>query len=185
MRTMDDDAFQAWLAEGGIENRARTPGALVLAFPGAREHPRTWPAPGDTDALRRWLAALVRAASPEGPWWLRRRYGPAWWSDEAGLPNAKALDRASSVTDVPRGFRGALGFDADEAERMMGVLESYATWEWGMGEDLWLVPADRSCLVLLCHDEEVHVACASAERLAAFAEVVREHSGTGRSVGGR
>lgn len=167
MRTMDDAAFLAWVTEGEIEDRTRPGGALRLDFSAGRT--RTWPAPDDADALARWLETIVRASSAEGPWWVRRRYGPGWWPGEHGAPPSPELERAASAAGVPRGFAGALGFAAEERDALLALLRSYATWEWGMGEDLYLVPDDRACIALLCHDEEVHVTCATAERHDAFA----------------
>jgi hypothetical protein len=172
MQRMDDARFLAWVTEGGIEDRSRSEANLHLDFPGELRHGRTWPAPDDPDALARWLGAIVRAASPDGPWWVRRRYGPGWWPGEDGAPPSPELERAAAAAGVPRGFAGALRFGADEWDAMAALLESYATWEWGMGEDLFVIPEDRSCIVLLCHDEEAHVNTPTRERLDAFARAV-------------
>jgi len=172
MERMDDARFLAWVAEGGIEDRSRSAATLHLDYPKAVRRGRTWPAPDDPDALARWLDAVVRAASPDGPWWVRRRHGPGWFPGESGAPPSAELERAASALDLPRGFAGALGFGSDNRDALLALLRSYATWEWGMGEDLYLIPDDRSCLVLLCHDEEVHVTCASPERLDAFAAAI-------------
>lgn len=168
METMDDAAFAAWLAEGAIDNRHREPGRLYFAFRGADGVHWTMPAPDDAEDLHRWLADVVRAASADGPWWLRRRYGGGWWPGEGGTPESAELERAASAAGVPRGFEGALGFGADEREALLALLASYATWEWGMGEDLFLVPYDRSCAVMFCHDEEFHLHAPTRERLDAF-----------------
>ena len=169
MTTMDDAAFLAWLAEGGIGNGARLPGRWHPSFADAKGLTRTWDAPDDAAARRRWLETIVDAASADGPWWLRRRYGPEWRSD--GAPE---MERAATAAGVPPGFAGALGFDASERETMTALLASFATWTWGMGEDLYLFPADRSCIVHLCHDEEVHVSAATRERLDAFAAAMTD-----------
>jgi hypothetical protein len=172
MQRMDDARFLACVMEGGIEDQSRSEANLYLDFPKAVRRTRTWPAPDDPDALARWLDAIVRAASPDGPWWVRRRYGPGWWPGESGAPPSPELERAVTAAGVPRGFAGALGFASEEQDDLLAILRSYATWEWGMGEDLYLIPDDRSSIVLLCHDEEVHVTCATPERLDAFSRAI-------------
>jgi hypothetical protein len=174
MERMGDARFLAWVTESGIEDRSRSAANLYLDFPKAIRRGRTWPAPDDPDALLRWLDAIVRAASPDGPWWVRRRYGPGWRPGESGAPPSAELERAVTAAGIPRGFAGALGFAIEERDDLLVLLRSCATWEWGMGEDLYLIPDDRSCIVLLCHDEEVHVTCATPERLDDFAAAMSD-----------
>lgn len=159
MITMEDAAFVAWLAEGGIENASRRTGAVSLRF-GRGDVVRTWDAP-DGDALAPWLDAVIRAASTEGPWWLWRRGG---W---AGARDAVAA--AAQAAGIPRDFGGAARFAADEREGMMRIVRAFAAWPWGAADDLYVVPEDRSCVVNLCHDEEIHVHAAAPDRLKAFA----------------
>lgn len=168
---MDQAAFLAWLAEAGIENAARRAGAVVLRY-GTGDVTRTWPAP-EGDALAPWLDAVVRAASAEGPWWLWRRGGGRWGDAREDI--ATAADAAG----VQRGFSDALGFRADETEPMMRIIHAFAAWPWGVADDLYLVPDDRSCVVMLCHDEEIHVHAADPSRLAAFAAALSGAAGGG------
>ena len=174
MHRMDDAAFQAWLAEGGIANTARNPGTRYLEFPRPGGLSSTWPAP-DPPELAPWLRAVVRAASPDGPWWLRRRYPGGWWAGDVTHPVPQALDAAVSAAGVPRDFVGALGFDAAGREAMLGIVDAFATWDAGlMWEDLFIVPADRSCVVMLCHDEEIHAYFRDPARRDAFDAAMRE-----------
>lgn len=159
---MDDTAFLAWLAEARIEDASRRGGSVWLRFADAPDVTRTWPAP-DGDALAPWLAAVVRAASAEGPWWLWRRGGGAWSDARAEIAEAAA------AAGVQLADAGALGFAADEMEAMMRILRAFAAWPWGVADDLYLVPADRSYVVMICHDEEIHVYAPDRERLRSFA----------------
>jgi hypothetical protein len=49
------------------------------------------------------------------------------------------------------------------------ILRAFAAWPWGAADDLYVIPGDRSCVVTLCHDEEIHVHAADRERLRTFA----------------
>jgi hypothetical protein len=167
---MDDAAFLAWLAEGGIESTSRGAGAPSLRFAGGSDVARTWPAPGGGDVLSAWLAAVVRAASAEGPWWLWPRGGGGWYG---GFASTDAISAASAAAGVPREFAGALGFAAGEEGPMMRIVHAFAAWPWGGADDLYLVPGDRSCIVSVCHDEEIHVHAADRERLHAFAGALK------------
>jgi hypothetical protein len=100
---MDDAAFLAWLAEGGIENVSRRGGSVWLHFAASPDCSRTWPAP-DGDAREAWLRAVVRAAAPEGAWWLWRRGGGAW--GDARTEIAEATAAAGVLAD----FAGAVEF---------------------------------------------------------------------------
>ena len=165
MQRMDDAAFLAWLAEAGVGN-ASPRGSVWLAFAGPGGCARTWHAPDEGEARTRWLDAVVRAASAGGPWWLWRRGGGGWSSAREQITAAVLL------AGVPRDFAGALGFAPDERERMMGIVRAFAAWPWGAADDLYLVPADRSCVVMLCHDDEIHVFAADRERLDAFGQTL-------------
>lgn len=165
MQQLDDDAFLAWLAQAGIERGASPSGASWLHF-GAADVSRTWPAPGDGDVLAAWLAAVVRASSPEGPWWLWPRGGGGWYGDFASRDEIAA---AAAALGVSRDFVGALGFKAGEEEGMMRILRAFAAWPWGGADDLYVVPDDRACVLNLCHDEEIHVHATDRGRLRAFA----------------
>jgi hypothetical protein len=168
---MDDAAFLAWLAEAGIEAAPRRSGAAWLHFAGAADGARTWPAPGGGGVLSAWLAAVVRAASARGPWWLWPRGGGGWYG---GFASVDEIAAAAAAAGVPRDFAGALGFAAGEVGPMMRILHAFAAWPWGGADDLYLVPGDRSCVVNICHDEEIHVHAADGARLRAFAGALAE-----------
>jgi hypothetical protein len=158
MQRMDDAAFLGWLAEAGIDSAPPRGGGTWLHFAGAAEGARTWPAPGTGDALSAWLAAVVRAASAEGSWWLWPRGGGGWFGGFSARDQIHA---------------GALGFAPGEEGPMMRILHAFAAWPWGGSDDLYLVPEDRSCIVMLCHDEEIHVHAADPARLHAFADALK------------
>jgi hypothetical protein len=170
---MDDAAFLAWLAEGGIENASRRGGSVWLHFAAAPDRSRTWPAP-DGDACEAWLGAVVRAAAAEGAWWLWRRGGGAWGDARAEIAEAAA------ASGVSRDFAGAVEFSAGEVEAAMRIIRAFAVWPWGAPDDLYLVPHDRSCVVMICHDEEIHVHAAHPPRLDAFQRVLSGADGESR-----
>jgi hypothetical protein len=166
MQWMDDAAFVACLTEAGITGATPNVGRAWLHFGGAKDVTRTWPAPGEGPALDVWLANVARAASAEGPWWLWPSGGGGWYG---AFASAEPIAAAAETAGVPRDFAGALGFGADEAEAMMRIVRAFAAWPWGGADDLYLVPADRSCVVMVCHDEEIHVYAPDRDRLRAFA----------------
>ncbi|HEX6037381.1 hypothetical protein [Longimicrobium sp.] len=170
MQRMDDATFIAWLAEAGITGAEPKSGRTWLYFGAAQDATRTWEAPDAGEARDAWLAAVVRAASAGGPWWLWPRGGGGWYG---GFASAEGIAAAAGAAGVPRDFGGALGFGADETEPMMGLLRAFAAWPWNGGDDVYLVPADQSCVVMLCHDEEIHVFAPDRERLRTFGEDVR------------
>jgi len=178
MQLMEDAAFLAWLEEGGITDISGPRGVVWLAFGAAQDCWRTWEAP-QSDALPAWLEAVVRAASLEGPWWLWRRGGGGWYGGTAAREEIAA---AATLAGVPRDFSGALGFAADERDRVMGIVRGFTAWPWGLSDDFYLVPDDRSCVVMLCHDEEIHVCAADRARLRTFGRVL---SATTRNARGR
>ena len=146
MQRMDDAAFVAWLREAGITGAEPKSGRAWLHFAGAEAATRTRDAPDTRGALDAWLSAVVRAASARGPWWLWPRGGGGWY---AGFASAEGIGAAAGAAGVPRDFAGALGFAADEVEPMMRIIRAFAAWPWGGADDLYLVPADRSCVVML------------------------------------
>ena len=171
MRRMSNRNFISWLAKAGIADESGG-GAVWLTFTATPDLRRSWDAPRDPALHGDWLRRVVRAASPDGPWWLWRRDGAAWWTDgEPPRGSSEALRRASREAGVPYEFAGALGFGGDERDVMTALVEAVAGgWrEWDVWEDVYLVPGDRSCAVMLCHDEEIHAAFATPERMDAFA----------------
>lgn len=164
---MDEAAFLAWLAEGGIDNASKRADAVSLRF-GREDAVRTWDAP-DGDALAPWLEAVIRAASAEGPWWMWRRGGWGGARDD--------IAAAAQAAGIPRDFGGAARFAAEETEPMMRIVRAFAAWPWGAADDLYVVPEDRSCLVNLCHDEEIHVHAPARDRLRAFAAALSRGDG--------
>ena len=116
----------------------------------------------------------MRAASPEGAWWLWRRGGGAWASARAEIAEAAA------AAGLARDFAGAVEFSPDEVETMMRIVRAFAVWPWGAPDDLYLVPQDRSCVVMICHDEEIHVHAANPGRLEAYRRVLSGVGGESR-----
>ena len=100
-----------------------------------------------------------------GPWWLWRRGGGPWmdeFGEEGGLRNA-SLDRLLEALGYG-GASGALRLGAKELPDLWLIVNAFFVFGWSVGEDLYVIPEDCSCVLLFSH--EGHVEAASPPRTA-------------------
>ena len=168
MDRRDDAEFRAWLTEGGIGEDPRYPESDFLIYTAVPELSRFW-LPRDVPSdLPNFLLTAVRAASGNGSCWLYLRGGGAWFAGPDGSSREAVMDRMLIGSGIGPKASGALRFGDDEWQPMLVILIAYYTLGWHVGNDVYVVPDDRSHLLMLGHHGELRCHCATQERLDAF-----------------
>lgn len=86
---------------------------------------------------------------------------------EGGLRNA-SLDRLLEALGYGGGS-GALRLGAKELPDVWLIVNAFFVFGWSVGEDLYVIPEDCSCVLLFSHEGYVEARFPSAERAQAFA----------------
>jgi hypothetical protein len=77
---------------------------------------------------------------------------------------------------IPDAFQGALSFDAVEWRDLYLVISTFFVWGWSVGEDLYIIPKNGSCILMTSHHGELFVQFPATDALARF-EADMERSG--------
>jgi hypothetical protein len=167
MQLVAEDEAEQWMAEGGIGRHPRF--RLSLAYSQAPDLQESWLPTGRITDLPGFLQTAVSLAAGGGPILLYRKGGGSWYEgDDAPIGN-HIIDRVLEAIGVPREFAGALSFDATEWRDMYLVISTFFIWGWSVGEDVYIIPGSRTCLLMTSHHGELFATCPTVEALAAFA----------------
>lgn len=154
MTTLGTDAFEAWLRTRGIEWDPAYPHAHQLTYPSAPDAWRPWDAPAAPNHLPSFVAAaLYIAAGSDGRLWLFARERGRWFRGTDGLPmHSRLFENAVAAAGVPRDHTCAVAFDGPRGrDAAIGVLVASMVYGWGIGEDVYAIPEDGSCVVMASH----------------------------------
>ena len=170
MQILEDVRFFGWLQQRGIiaDPERGTGDRLTFAEGGTEE--RRWLPGGIVSDVPDFTWALLNAAMQGGPWWVWRRGGGPWmdeFGDEGGLRNA-SLDRMLGALGYGGGS-GALRLGVKELPDLWLIVNAFYRFGWSVGEDLYVIPDDCSCMLLFSHEGHVEGRFPSAERADAFA----------------
>ena len=174
MQLLPDGEFLRWLEAGGITNDPRWPRAQALTFGELHEHRRWWLPSEVVSELPSFIGAALVLSSTTGPYWLYRHGGGIWYDGDDGTLRNQIIDRMVSITGIPSGFAGAVGLALSEWRDILILTTAFYVFGWSVGEDLYIIPDDRSCILMISHHGELSVDCASAAQLEAFVQGMRE-----------
>jgi hypothetical protein len=166
MQLLLDADFTKWRAAAGIANHPRFP--LNLVFSQDPKGQRSWLPTGRITDLPGFLQAAVTLVSDQGPVLLYRKGGDTWYEDEGAPIGNHIIDRVLEAVGVPRDFHGALAFDNHEWRDLYLVISTFAVWGWSVGEDLFIIPKNGSCVLMTSHHGELLANFPSAEALEQF-----------------
>ena len=173
MQILGDVRFYGWLQQRGIiADPERGTGDLLTFADGAAADDRWRPA-GIVSDLPAFVSAALEAAQQGGPWWLWRRGGGPWmdeFGEEGGLRNA-SLDRLLEGLGYG-GASGALRLGIKEMTDVWLIVNAFFVFAWSVGEDLYVIPDDCSCILLFSHEGWLEARFPSAERADAFRTVL-------------
>ena len=174
MKLVPDNQFIEWLEAGGIRNDPRWPRSQSLTFGEDHDHTRWWLPPEVVSDLPGFITTALELSSSNGPYWLCRRGGGTWYDGDDGTVRNQIIDRMVAITGVPSDFSGALGLETSEWRDLLILTAAYFVFGWSVGEDLYIIPDDRSCILMIDHHGTLSIHCESNERLEAFSQGMRE-----------
>lgn len=170
MQILEDVRFFGWLQHRGIIADPERGTGDRLTFAEGAPVERRWRPGGIVSDVPDFVRAMLTAAMAGGPWWLWRRGGGPWmdeFGEEGGMRNG-ALDRMLEALGYG-GASGALRLGAKELPDLWLIVNAFFVFGWSVGEDLYVIPEDCSCVLLFSHEGHVEAAFPSAERAAEFA----------------
>ena len=169
MQILEDVRFIGWLQQRGIvTDPERGTGDLLTFAEGAVQEQR-WRPGGIVSDLPGFVWGMLEAAMQGGPWWLWRRGGGPWmdqFGEEGGMRNG-ALDMLLESLGFG-GASGALRLGAKELPELWLIVNAFFVFAWSVGEDLYVIPDDCSCVLLFSHEGYVDARFPSAERAESF-----------------
>ena len=163
---MLESEFAKWRAAAGIVNHPRL--SLNLVF---GQHPdcrRSWLPSGRIVDLPGFLQTALDFVSDEEATLLYRKGGGSWYEDDDAPIGNQIIDRVLDAVGVPRTFQGALAFDSVEWRDLYLVISIFAVWGWSVGEDLFIIPKNGSCVLMTSHHGELFANFPSEEALEKF-----------------
>jgi hypothetical protein len=179
MQIRSPEFFRHWLAEVGIGVDPRYPASEVLTFTASPDLSRFWLPHEVPSDLPGFILKAARLASSNGTSWLQLRGGGAWYRGSDASSREEVIHRLLPAAGISPGTEGALGFTDSEWQALVIVVTAFYTFGWHTGNDLHLIPADRSCILMFGHHGEMTCSCATSERLEAF---VSEMAAAGYSL---
>ena len=171
MEFIPEEQFLTWAAEAGIIPDPHFSAPRTLIFAGDQEHSRFWMPPPIVSDLPGFIGTALDCASETGPYCLYRRGGGTWYDkfDPAdGLVRNEIIDRIVETTGVPEDFAGAIKLAASEWKDTLTLISAFYVFGWSIGEDLHIVPDDRSCVLMVSHHGELQGQFPTAEHMEAF-----------------
>jgi hypothetical protein len=172
MQLVAESEFVSWAAGIGIARHPRFP--LNLAFVQEPDCQKSWLPTGRVTDLPGFLQTAVGLASGDGGTLLYRKGGQSWYESEDAPIGNHIIDRVLAAISVPREFAGALSFESTEWRDLYLVISTFFVWGWSVGEDLYIIPRNGSCMLMTSHHGELFAMCPAGEALAQFeAEMLR------------
>jgi hypothetical protein len=170
MQILEDVRFFGWLQQRGIVSDPARGTGDRLTFAEGEPVERRWRPGGIVSDTPDFAWGMLSAAMQGGPWWLWRRGGGPWmdeFGEKGGMRNA-SLDRLLEGLGFG-GASGALRLGVKELADLWLIVNAFFVFGWSVGEDLYVVPEDCSCVLLFSHEGYVEARFPSTERADAFA----------------
>jgi len=166
MQLLPEQDFSQWMDRGGIGAHPECP--LNLTFiraPGCRA---SWLPTGRVSDLPGFLQTALGVASTGGSVWVYRKGGGVWYEGSDAPIGNHIIDRVLAAIAVPLEFAGALGFDRTEWRDLNLLISTFFVWGWSVGEDLYVIPKNGSCLLMTSHHGELFADFPSEVALSRF-----------------
>lgn len=173
MQILEDVRFFGWLQQRGIvADPARGTGDRLIFAEGAPAE-RWWEPAGIVSDLPLFVSTALTASGQGGPWWIWRRGGGPWMDEfgQAGGWRNASLDRLLEALGYG-GASGALRLGIKEMTDLWLIINGFFVFAWSVGEDLYVIPDDCSCILLFSHEGRMEALFPSEERAAAFADAL-------------
>jgi hypothetical protein len=170
MQILEDVRFLGWLQQRGIIADPHAGTGDRLTFAEGTPVDRLWRPAGIVSDVPGFVHAALDGALQGGPWWLWRRGGGPWmdeFGEEGGLRNA-SLDRLLEGLGYG-GASGALRLGIKEMPDLWLIVNAFFVFGWSVGEDLYVVPDDCSCILVFSHEGWLEGRFPDAARADAFA----------------
>jgi hypothetical protein len=165
MRAESENDFLEWAHEFGIALDPEYPQSAVLRFEGLVRTSRFWDIPGEPERRSYFFVSLLEAAGTWQSCAVWRALGS--WPD---LPPGSALDgsdplplnyrvdaRLLAGLGLPLGTGEVVWFRRDEADSLLALMFTTSVFGWSVGEDLYVVPDNGSCVMKVGHHGVVYV----------------------------
>jgi len=166
MNLIPEAEFARWRSDVDILPHPRFPSSL--AFRQAPDCQQSWLPAGRITDLPGFLQTAVSLARGDGSVCLYRKGGGAWYEgDDAPIGN-HIIDRVLQGLGIPRDFEGAISFVGREWRDMYLLISTFFVWGWSVGEDLYIIPENVSCVLMTSHHGELFAMFPGTEALAQF-----------------
>jgi hypothetical protein len=166
---LTDEAFHAWLAEGGIGSDPRYPNSYCLVFLAAPDCSRFWFPSFVPSDLPGFINAALDAASSTAPYYLYRRGGGRWFDESSSGPGAnQTIEDLLRAVGLPASASGALRLERSEWRVLQAIVIAFYVYGWSVGEDLYILPTGRDCILMTSHHGELAVEFPTEARLEQF-----------------
>lgn len=164
MELISEAEFWAWAADHGIGPHPKFGKTGSLAFVNEPSLWKPWTPPTVISDAPAFIAAALGTAMNNGTFLLWRRGGGVWHDGPDTTARNEAIDLALRAAGVPPQHTGALrlSLDSDLAVLWLVVL-AFFVYGWGVGEDLYILPENASCFMMVSHHGELIVTSPSTE----------------------
>jgi hypothetical protein len=147
--------FEHWLETVGIQPDARFPKANVLTFSAAPDARSVLPLPTGPTAFVGFVEWLFALAAPEERWYCCPWQGHWAFATPGGPWKGEAIEVVARGLGIPMSHDGAIDLGAVGMSGVLALAVSSLVFGWGVGEDLYFVPASGSVLLKTSHHGEI------------------------------
>jgi hypothetical protein len=171
MDLLSVEDFLAWAGTHGIAFDPRFRRAADLTFIAAPDCWRSWPLTFGPRRLPLFLATILEAATAPA-WLLYPRAEGRWDAGSTATFGDELLALAARGARIPLGFIGAVRFTSDVPAEVVELLSASLVHGGHVGDDLYAVAADASCILMASHHDELIAKFPTAERLSHVSALV-------------
>lgn len=158
MELISEADFWAWATDNGIGPHPTFGKTGSLAFLSASNLWKPWMPPTIISDSPAFITAALDSAMPDGTFLLWRRGGGVWREGPDTTARNEAIDLALRGARVPPEHSGALRLSpASELPALWVIVLAFFVYGWGVGEDLYIIPENASCFLMVSHHGELIV----------------------------
>jgi hypothetical protein len=172
---MPNETFLRWAADGGLAPDSRYPGSNALVFPAFPDCWSAWSPSNEPGQLPMFLETAFRAASANGPYFVRLRGGGAFYGDIlSNSVREQVLSRVLGSLNLPRESVGALRIHDDRWASLILLATAFFCFGYRVQTDLEIIPENRRCCLMLDHHGSLLGHFAGDDVLQKFTEAMRQ-----------
>ena len=159
MQLLSTDSFFDWAKQSGIVLDSRYSPPQCLVYESLSDNHRWWNTPTDPAELRAFIERFLDGMEFWISCYIWRR-GGSW--PPADPPRSR-LDAIRKVLargpDIPADYQGAVHFDADEREGLLGLAVPHVLSGWSVNDDLFIIPEHARYILQTDHHGVIHATC--------------------------